>query len=130
MFDEVSLTKNADIDKYECSGYGIGFDGPGFFSHSSGGIVRNVIIFGVDMRSSTKIDNNKKKIIILGKGPTQGWEHELSAQKMYSINFTKNNKKICLNLHYNGGNSYLFVNGREIYRFKPKDSETLALHYV
>ena len=126
MFDEVSVTKNADIDKYECSGYGIGFDGPGFFSHSSGGIVRNVIIFGVDMRSSTKIDNNKKKIIILGKGPTQGWEHELSAQKMYSINFTKNNKKICLNLHYNGGNSYLFVNGREIYKLKAKDSEISA----
>ena len=45
---------------------------------------------------------------------------------MYSINFTKNNTKICLNLHYNGGNSYLFVNGREIYRLKAKDSEISA----
>ena len=32
---------------------------------------------------------------------------------MYSVNFTENNKKFCLNLHYNGANSYLFVNGRD-----------------
>ena len=44
---------------------------------------------------------------------------------MYSINFTVT-KKICLSLHYNGANSYLFVNGNEIYRFKAKDSEIVA----
>ena len=43
-----------------------------FFSYPSGGIGRNVINFGVDMSSSTKIDNRKKNILILGKGPTQG----------------------------------------------------------
>ena len=42
---------------------------------------------------------------------------------MYSINFTATKKKFCLSLHYNGGNSYLFVNGTEIYKFKAKDSE-------
>ena len=42
---------------------------------------------------------------------------------MYSINFTKKNTKFCLSLHYNGANSYLFVNGTEIYKFKAKDSE-------
>ena len=42
---------------------------------------------------------------------------------MYSINFTENNKTFCLSLHYNGANSYLFVNGTEIYKFKAKDSE-------
>ena len=42
---------------------------------------------------------------------------------MYSINFTENNKKFCLSLHYNGANSYLFVNGTEIHKFKTKDSE-------
>ena len=42
---------------------------------------------------------------------------------MYSINFTVTNKKFCLSLHYNGANSYLFVNGTEIYEFKSKDSE-------
>ena len=40
--------------------------------HPSGGTDGNVIIFGVDMSSSTKIDDKKKDILILGKGPTQG----------------------------------------------------------
>ena len=41
----------------------------------------------------------------------------------YSINFTITKKKFCLSLHYNGANSYLFVNGTEIYKFKAKDSK-------
>ena len=126
LFRAVSLTKNADIDKYKYSGYGIGFDRHGFFSHPSGGTGRNVIIFGVDMSSSTKIDNKKKDILILDKGPTQGLEHTLSAEKMYSINFTENNKKFYLSLHYNRANSYLFVNGREIYKFNEKDFEVVV----
>ena len=46
---------------------------------------------------------------------------------MYSINFTVTKKKFCLSLHYNGANSYLFVNVKEIYKFKAKDSETVAI---
>ena len=42
---------------------------------------------------------------------------------MYSINFTVTNKKFCLSLRYNGANSYLLVDGTEIYKFKAKDSE-------
>ena len=53
-----------------------------------------MLIFGVDMSSSSKIGNTKKDILILGKGPTQGLEHTLSAEKMYSINFTKKKYKI------------------------------------
>ena len=45
---------------------------------------------------------------------------------MYSINFTRTKKRFCLSLHYNGANSYLFVNGTEIYKFKAKDSEIVA----
>ena len=45
---------------------------------------------------------------------------------MYSINFTVTNTKICLSLHYNGVNIYLFVNGAEICKFKAKDSEIVA----
>ena len=41
---------------------------------------------------------------------------------MYSINFTKVNTKFCLSLHYNGANSYLFVNGTKIHKFTAKDS--------
>ena len=120
------MIKNADIDKYKYSGYGIGFDRHGSFSFPGTGLGRNVIIFGVDMSSSTKIDNRKKDILILGKGPTQGLEHTLSKEKMYSINFTVTGKKFCLSLHYNGANSYLFVNGKEIHKFKAKDSEIAA----
>ena len=59
----------------------------------------------------------------MGRGPTQGLgEHSLSAEKMYSINFTKVNIKFCLSLHFNGANSYLFVNGKEIHKFTAKDS--------
>ena len=49
-------------------------------------------------------------------------EHSLSAEKMYSINFAKVNTKFCWSLHYNGGNSYLSVNGTEIHKFFAKDS--------
>ena len=42
---------------------------------------------------------------------------------MYSISFTKENTKFCLNLHYDGSDSYLYVNGTEIIKFKAKDSE-------
>ena len=75
------------------------------------------------MSSSAHIDNKKKDILVLGKGPTQGLEYTLNAEKMYSINFTVTNKKLCLSLHYNEANSYLFVNGTKIYKFKAKDSE-------
>ena len=44
---------------------------------------------------------------------------------MYSINFTVTRKKFCLNLYYNGENSYIFINGTEIYKFKAKNSETV-----
>ena len=45
---------------------------------------------------------------------------------MYSISFTVTKRKFSLSLHYNGSNSYLFVNGTEIYKFKAKDSEIAA----
>ena len=69
MFGSVKLTKNADFDKYRYTGYGIGFDRETSFSigNETG---KNVIIFGVDMSSSSKIDNRKKDILILDKRPT------------------------------------------------------------
>ena len=46
---------------------------------------------------------------------------------MHSINFTMTKKKFCSSLHYNVANSYLFVNGTEIYKFKAKDPEIVAV---
>ena len=77
------------------------------------------------MSSSAHIDNKKKDVLVLGIGPTQGLEHTLTAEKMYSINFTVTKRKFCLSLQFNGANSYLFVNDTEIYKLKAKDSEIL-----
>ena len=79
------------------------------------------------MSHSVHVDNKKKDILILGKGSTQGLEHTLTAEKIYSISFTVSKKKFCLSLHYDGANSYLFVNGTEIYKFKAKDPEIVAV---
>ena len=68
LFGAVTLTKTADIDNYGYSGYEVRFDRHGSFSFPGTGLGRNVITFRVDMSSSTKIDNRKKDIFILGKG--------------------------------------------------------------
>ena len=79
------------------------------------------------MSSSVHFDNKGKDILILGKDPTQGLgEHSLTAEKVYSVNYTDHRKKYCVTLHYTGANSYLFANGTEIIKFKTKDSEMVA----
>ena len=85
---------------------------------------KNVTIFGVDKNSSVHIDNEKKDILIFGKGPTQGLDDtKLPAEAQYSVIFSRSNRKFCLSLHYNGSNSFLFVNATKIYQFKAKYSE-------
>ena len=112
LFGAVTLTKNAGIDKYHYSGYGIEFDRKGIFSFPGSEFSQNIIIFGADMSSSVYVDSKGKDILILGSGPTQRLgEHSLTAEKIYSIHFTVTKNKFCLSLHYNVANSYLFVNG-------------------
>ena len=81
LFGAVTLTKNADIDKYDYSGYGIGFDRRSSYSFPVGGFRQDIIIFGVDTSSSAHIDNRKKDILILGKGATQGLERTYFRKK-------------------------------------------------
>ena len=46
------------------------------------GFGKNVIIFGVDISSSVRVDSKKKDILILGEGPTQGlYDATLTAEK-------------------------------------------------
>ena len=67
---------------------------------------------GADMSSSVHIDNEQKDILILGKGPADGLDDTmLTAEKEYSINFTEQQRKYYVNLHYNGMKGYIFVNG-------------------
>ena len=127
LFVAVTLTENADIEKYKYSGYGIGFDRRSSISFPGGGFGPNILLFGVDMSSTVHIDNKGKDTLVLGKGQTQGLESTLTAEKMYSINFTVTKRKFCFSLYYNGVNSYLFVNDTEIYKFKAKDSEIVAI---
>ena len=127
MFGGVSLTKNADIDQYKYSGYGIRFDRHGEFSFGNG-LGKNCITFGADLSSFSHANNKKNNIFVLGKDFVQGInDTTIYAGKFYKINFTEKNKKICLSLHYNGANSYLFVNGTGIHKFKAKGSRTLCL---
>ena len=60
LFGAVALTKNADIEKYGYSGYGLGFDRRSSFSFPGSGFGQDVLIFGADMNSSAHIDNKKK----------------------------------------------------------------------
>ena len=60
LFGAVTLTKNADIDKYQYSGYGIGFNRRGSFSFPGGEFGSNAIIFAVDMSSFVHVDNKKR----------------------------------------------------------------------
>ena len=64
--------------------------------------------------------------LIIRKRHINLWNTTQAAEKRYLINFTVTKKKFCLSLHCNGANSYLLVNGTEIYIFKAKDSEIVA----
>ena len=76
------------------------------------------------MNLSVHIDNKNKDILILGEGPTQGLDDStLTAEAIYPINFTQQRKRFLLSLHFNGSNSFLFVNATKIYQFKANNFE-------
>ena len=107
-------------------GYGIGFDSKGRFTHPDGDYGRNVIIFGADLSNSKHSNNKTKNILVLGREFVQKInDTTIYAEKMYSPNFSVDNKTFCLSLHYNGDNSYLFVNGKQVIKFKSKNSELI-----
>ena len=72
LFGAIKITKNSDVDKYKYSGYGIGFDSRGRFSHPSGGNGTNVIIFGADLSSSVHASNKVNNVLVLSKALVQG----------------------------------------------------------
>ena len=68
------------------------------------------------MSSSVHINNKNKDTLILSRGPTQGLDDTtLTAEAKCPINFTQPRKRFVLSLHYNGSNSFLFVNATKIY---------------
>ena len=124
LFESLKLTKNAGLDKYKYSGYGIGFDSRSEFSLPESTMGQNFIIFGADMSSSVHIDNKGKDNLILSELPTQGLnDTKLTTEAKYTINFTQSGKRFVLSLHYYGSSNFLFVNATKIYQFKAKSSE-------
>ena len=124
LFGSVKITKNADPDKYKYSYYNIGFDSRSEFAFTDGSMGENVIICGADMSSSVHIDNKNKDFLILGEGPTQGLDDTtLTTEAKFTINSTQPRKTFILSLHYNGSNSFLFVNATKIYHVKAKEFE-------
>ena len=67
LLGNVKITTNADPNKYSFSGYGIGFDSHSHFLIPNFDLGKNVIIFGVDMSSSVRANNENKDFLIFGK---------------------------------------------------------------
>ena len=131
LFGAMQITKNADTSKYNYKGYGICFDEGGQFGHTitEGGSAhttntRNVLVFGADMSFSTHADNRTNNIYVMGEIFIQGINNTtIYAEKKCYRSFTDLGKKFILSLHYNGDESYLFVNGRQELNFKCKTDQ-------
>ena len=133
LFGAIEITKNENTSKYEHKGYGTCFNESESFSHvrkegnfNHTTLARNVIIFGVDMSFSKHANNKANNIYVMGKDYiTKINDTTIYAEKMFYRNFTEPGKKFILSLHYNGDNSYLFVNGREELKFKTKTDQII-----
>ena len=131
LFGAMQITKNADTSKYDNKGCGICFDERSEFGHTitEGGFAhttdaRNILIFGADMSFSVHKTNRANHIYFMGTGLTQGiHDTTLYAEKNFYRNFTDPGKKFILSLHYNGDNSYLFVNVGQELKFKCKTDQ-------
>ena len=128
LFGAMEITKNADTSKYNYKGYGMCFDEGGTFGqtiregnfdHTTN--ARNVLIFGAGMSFSVHATNRANNIYVTGEAFVQGInDTTIYAEKKFYRNFTDTDKKFVLSVHYNGDNSYLFVNGRQELKFKAK----------
>ena len=128
----IQITKNAtDNSKNDYKGYGICFDERSQFghtitedgrAHTTNG--RNALIFGVDMSFSVRATNRANSIYVMGDGLTQGiHDTTLYVERNYWRNFTIPGEKSVISLHYNGDESYFFVNGRQELKFKAKTDQ-------
>ena len=132
LFGVMQITKNAtDNSKNNYKGCAICFDERSEFGHTitEGSFAhtadaKNVLIFGADMSFSVHASNRANHIHLMGTGLTQGInDTTIYAEKNFYINFTDFGKKSMQSLHYNGDDSYLFVNGRQELKFKAKTDQ-------
>ena len=127
LFGGVKITKNAkDTSTHKYEGYGICFAEGGTFSKEGINNGGNVLIFGAHENSLAHENNKANNIYVMGDLLVQGInDTTLYTEKIYSQNFTAANKKFVLSLHYNGDDSYLFVNGKRELKFKAKDDQVV-----
>ena len=129
----MKITKNTESSKNNYTGYSLCFNEGGEFGDTikQGNFNRttnakNVIIFDADMSSSIHATNIANNIDVMGKDFIQGINGTtIYAEKLFHNNFTEFGVKFVLSLHYNGGNSYLFANGRQELKFKAKDDQII-----
>ena len=132
LFGAMQITKNAtNNSKNNYKGYSICVDERSEFGHTitEGGFThttgaRNVLIFGADMSFSVHATNRANHIYLVDAGLTQGInDTTIYAEKNFYRSLTDFSKKFMLCLHYNGDDSYLFVNGRHELKFKVKTDQ-------
>ena len=132
LFGAMQITKNAtNNSKNNYKGYSICVDERSEFGHTitEGGFnhttdARNVLIFGADMSFSVHATNRANHIYLVDAGLTQGInDTTIYAEKNFYRSLTDFSKKFMLCLHYNGDDSYLFVNGRHELKFKVKTDQ-------
>ena len=128
--DKINLQFSGDCLKQNKVTYSHGkivniyIDSRGSFTHPDSNYGVNVIIFGCDLSNSGHASNRANTIIILGRSLVQELNGKtLYAEKMYSPNFTVTNQTFTSSLQYNGDDSYLLVNGKEVTKIKAKDIE-------
>ena len=113
-----NIVKNEDQEKFVYTGCGIAFYGKSEWSLGNYS-TRNIVTFWVDNSASSHAGNLKNEFLILGEGPTFVINESFStSEKKFGINVIKAKRKFCLSFHYDADNSYLFTNGKGIYKFK------------
>ena len=122
FFGVTNIVKNSDQEKYVYSRYRITFESVGAWSFGND-FAGNVVIFGVDNSPSSYADNRQNNFLVLGDSASASLIYAINGNfgspgKKFRINFSKANTKFCLSLHYDVDNSYLFVNGKVIFKFK------------
>ena len=124
---KITATTDSDTDKWQYSCHGVGFDSTGSSTHPDDGRnAKNVVVVGADLSNSIQETNQTQSVLVLGHGLIQKInDTKIYGGKIYSPNFTVDNKIFCLSLHCNGDNSYLFVNGRDVTKFEANSSKLL-----
>ena len=119
LFGATGIATYREKEKWVYSGYWITFNGTDSYNFGNNAFARNVVLFRLDNSSSSHTNNRNNNPLVLGEGPAFGIVGSFgSPDKKDSISFSKARTRFYLSLHYNDDNSYLFVNGKKIFKFK------------